>query len=104
MSNEIITTLKNRLAIAEEALRRIDAVAFDFGYYEAAGRTMREIADKAIFEIDNLPDEAEDPATPLIQIVEGVKGSIEHGTWVDRNGMRLKDTPEWVSFYVANRR
>ena len=104
MSNEMTTALKKRLAIAENALRKIDSVSFDFGYYEAAGRTMREIADKAIFEIDNLPDIVEDPAYPLIQIVEGIKGSMTHGEWVDKNGMRLKDTPEWVKFYVESKR
>ncbi|PWE26685.1 hypothetical protein C4N9_20710 [Pararhodobacter marinus] len=40
----------------------------------------------------------------LIAIVEGVKGAIEHGTWrAENTGGRLKDTPEWVAFYVAHR-
>jgi len=37
----------------------------------------------------------------LVEIVEGVKGSMEHGCWLDKNGMRFKDTPEWVRLYVA---
>lgn len=37
----------------------------------------------------------------LVEIVEGIKGSMEHGTWRDDRGRRLKDTPEWVSFYLA---
>jgi len=41
-------------------------------------------------------------AAELIQVVEGVKGSIEHGTWRDDAGRRLKDTPEWMRFYVAS--
>jgi len=40
----------------------------------------------------------------LNEIVEGVRGSIEHGTWRDEKGRRLKDTPEWVQFYVALKR
>lgn len=31
-----------------EALRDIDAVAVDFGHYESAARTMKEIAGKAL--------------------------------------------------------
>jgi hypothetical protein len=37
----------------------------------------------------------------LVQIVEGVKGTMEHGTWHDGKGLRLKDTEEWVKFYNA---
>lgn len=37
----------------------------------------------------------------LSQIVEGVKGAMEHGTWRDDRGVRLKDTNEWVAFYVT---
>ena len=37
----------------------------------------------------------------LKEIVEGLKGSMEHGTWRNDNGERLKDTPEWVKFYLA---
>ena len=47
---------------------------------------------------------APDPAAALIEIVEGIKGAMEHGTWRDDHGRRLKDTPEWVAFYVAVRR
>lgn len=39
----------------------------------------------------------------LIEIVEGLKGSMEHGAWRDEHGKRLKDTPEWVKFYNASR-
>jgi len=42
-------------------------------------------------------------AARLIEIVEGLKGAIEHGTWRDEKGMRLKDTKEWMEFYVATR-
>ena len=38
----------------------------------------------------------------LIDIVEGI-GGIQHGTWRDEKGMRLKDTPAWAAFYVAVR-
>jgi len=37
----------------------------------------------------------------LKEIVEGVSGAMEHGTFRAEKGMRLKDTPEWVAFYVA---
>ena len=37
----------------------------------------------------------------LIQIVEGLKGSMEHGTWRDDNGVLLKDTNEWMFFYTT---
>lgn len=38
----------------------------------------------------------------LLSIVEGIQGSFNHGAWRDeKNSMRLKDTNEWVSFYVA---
>lgn len=37
----------------------------------------------------------------LNQIVEGVKGSMEHGTWRDEKGRRLKDTNEWALFYTT---
>lgn len=43
-------------------------------------------------------------AENLIQIIEGLKGSMEHGTWRDDKGMRLKDTKEWIEFYLATRR
>ena len=34
----------------------------------------------------------------LRAIVEGIQ-NLNHGTWRDEKGMRLKDTPEWVAFY-----
>lgn len=38
----------------------------------------------------------------LMHAVEGVGGALEYGTFRgDKNGKRLKDTPEWVRFYVA---
>lgn len=37
----------------------------------------------------------------LHSIVEGVQGAMEHGTWRDEKGQRLKDTPEWVAFHNA---
>ena len=40
-------------------------------------------------------------ARALKEIVEGISGAMNHGTWRDENGMRLKDTPEWVQFYNA---
>ena len=40
-------------------------------------------------------------ANALNEIVEGIDGTIKHGTWRDEKGMRLKDTPEWVAFYNA---
>jgi hypothetical protein len=36
----------------------------------------------------------------LIAIVEGIEGA-KHGTWRDDNGMRLKDTKEWIEFYIT---
>lgn len=41
-------------------------------------------------------------ARDLRRIVEGIDGTMNHGTWRDDNGNRLKDTPEWVSFYNAS--
>ncbi|OAN71531.1 hypothetical protein A8B82_04415 [Sulfitobacter sp. EhC04] len=43
-----------------------------------------------------------DAATALIGIVEGIN-NLDHGTWRDEHGTRLKDTPEWVRFYNAIR-
>lgn len=37
----------------------------------------------------------------LLRIVEEIDGAVNHGTWRDKSGMRLKDTPEWVAFYNA---
>lgn len=36
----------------------------------------------------------------LLQIVEGIE-NLGHGTWRDEKSVRLKDTKEWVSFYLA---
>lgn len=87
-----------------EALRDIDAVGVDFGHFESAARTMQAHASKALTgsqepAFTKAPDET---SAALISIVEGVKGTMEHGTWLDKNGMRLKDTPEWVEFYVRH--
>lgn len=40
----------------------------------------------------------------LNEMVEGISGAIEHGTWRDEKGRRLKDTPQWVQFYVSLKR
>ena len=37
----------------------------------------------------------------LRSIVEGIDGAMRHGTWRDKDGTRLKDTPEWVAVYNA---
>ena len=42
-------------------------------------------------------------AVALIEIVEGIKATTEHGTWRDEHGRRLKDTPEWRAFYAQVR-
>lgn len=41
-------------------------------------------------------------ATGMVSIVEGIDGVMNHGVWRDERGMRLKDTPEWVSLYNAH--
>ena len=35
------------------------------------------------------------------RIVEEIDGAMNHGTWRDEHGVRLKDTPEWVALYNA---
>ena len=40
-------------------------------------------------------------AQGLKRIVEEIDGAMSHGTWRDERGVRMKDTPEWVSAYVA---
>ncbi|MBB5663211.1 hypothetical protein GGE68_001387 [Rhizobium leguminosarum] len=40
-------------------------------------------------------------AKGLKRIIEEIDGAMNHGTWRDENGTRLKDTPEWVKFYNA---
>lgn len=43
----VIENLERKISIADEAFRDIDAVACDFGHFEDAARTMKEIANKA---------------------------------------------------------
>ena len=40
-------------------------------------------------------------ALGMKRIVEEIDGAMNHGTWRDEHGMRLKDTPEWVALYNA---
>lgn len=40
--------------------------------------------------------------TGMVSIVEGIDGAMNHGAWRDERGMRIKDTPEWVSLYNAH--
>ena len=40
-------------------------------------------------------------AKGLKAIVEEIRGAMEHGTWRDEKGQRLKDTPEWVTIHNA---
>lgn len=47
----VIEDLEKKIAVANDAFQSIDAVACDFGHYEAAARTMKEIANKAWKEI-----------------------------------------------------
>ena len=42
-----------------------------------------------------------DAARGMRRIVEEIDGAMNHGTWRDDHGTRLKDTPEWVSLYNA---
>lgn len=44
---DVIESLERKLALAEEAFIDIDAVTCDFGHYEDAARTMKQIAEKA---------------------------------------------------------
>ncbi len=46
----IIERLEKRLDIALDALRNIDAVGVDFGYYEDAAMTMKEHCSKAMID------------------------------------------------------
>lgn len=43
----------------------------------------------------------QEAAKSLKRIVEEIDGAMNHGTWRDERGMRLKDTPEWVALYNA---
>ena len=49
-------------------------------------------------------DEERKLSDDLIAIVEGIDGAMNHGTWRDDKGTRLKDTPQWVAFYISERR
>lgn len=40
-------------------------------------------------------------AKGLKRIVEEIDGTMNHGTWRDAHGVRLKDTAEWVALYLA---
>ena len=40
----------------------------------------------------------------LVQLVEGFAGAMDHGTWVDCHGFRLKDTKEWANFYCLSKK
>jgi hypothetical protein len=42
-----------------------------------------------------------DAAKGVKAIIEGIQGAMEHGTWRDDRGNRLKDTAQWVAFYIA---
>lgn len=44
----VIKRLESERAALLDALRDIDAVAVDYGHYESAARTMKEIAAKAL--------------------------------------------------------
>lgn len=44
----VIEDLERKLSLAEEAFLNIDAVACDFGYYESAAKTMKEISSKIL--------------------------------------------------------
>jgi len=47
------------------------------------------------------PDGLLEAAKGLKRIVEEIDGTMNHGTWRDDKGVRLKDTPEWVALYLA---
>lgn len=48
-----------------------------------------------------MTDRIAEAARSLRQIVEEIDGAMNHGTWRDDHGARLKDTPEWVALYNA---
>jgi hypothetical protein len=59
---------------------------------------------RRIAELEGLVKEAREKANALIDIVEGIKGTMEHGTWrAERSNLRMKDTDEWAAFYVLFR-
>lgn len=50
------------------------------------------------------PVSGANPATALIDLVEGVSGAMEHGTFIGtKSEARLKDTDAWVAFYLATK-
>lgn len=40
-------------------------------------------------------------ALGMRRIIEEIDGVMNHGTWRDERGLRLKDTKEWVALYNA---
>ncbi|MEZ2132732.1 MULTISPECIES: hypothetical protein [unclassified Sinorhizobium] len=90
---------------AFERWNRISTKAFDKAFQTLAsdlGYRLSPISK----ETDRIGDEVAgnrliDASKGLKRIVEEIDGTMNHGTWRDSNGMRLKDTPEWVDFYIA---
>ena len=113
-----IEALAMRTAAADEVL------SVELGFYDGIGgdwhpHDRKDLMQHAASAILALPLEA-DPAAlvaealrlpevralvetmaGLKRIVEEIDGAMNHGTWRDEKGMRLKDTPEWVSAYAA---
>lgn len=59
---------------------------------------------KALYQgakVFTLEHELYSAALGMNRIVEEVAGVMDHGTWRDEYGVRLKDTPEWVAMYLA---
>jgi hypothetical protein len=51
-----------------------------------------------------LINEVQEAVSGVIEIVEGVRGAMEHGTWrAERSNLRMKDTDEWVRLYNLRR-
>jgi Lar family restriction alleviation protein len=77
--------------------------------YEARILAALEAPDAAptsLQKVQTTPDagvvaELVEAAKGLKGIVEEIRGVMEHGTWRDEKGQRLKDTPEWVTLYNA---
>lgn len=74
--------------------------------YIADGRCITEAEAAAIVDAlrrpaPAVPDDVVIAALGLSVIVEGITGTMKHGTWRDDRGVRLKDTPEWVALYNA---
>lgn len=72
-------------------------------HVEDASDTMVEAA-AALSALRTRLAEVEGALTGMVKIVEGIDGAMNHGTWRDDKGMRLKDTPEWVALYLAAHR